>query len=118
MYGDFALRLINHRTDRKERIIGVWLAIKKRHWLLWHKTIARVPVCQRLRSPGEPPPIRNVVLEPLSAPTEIQCRTYDILSDDVPERVPPKSELWLILDMVGPVRRVERKVEDLIRRAS
>ena len=36
----FDLVLVNHRTNRKERILGIELHLKKRHRLFWKKTLA------------------------------------------------------------------------------
>ena len=114
----FSLRLTNHRTDRKERIIGVDLAFKKRRAWFWHKTLISVPVCERAAS-GKLRPITNLELEPMSAPLEWQCRVEHTFDREEDRNIfPQRFEIWLVMNMVGPVRRMERVVEVMHRRGA
>jgi len=110
----FTLRLVNHRTDRMERVIGGCLAIKKRRLFLWRETLATAPIYQRGRSPVQPL-LSDVPLPPISPPTEIQCMVQETFDRSLRQTLPRKSEIWLELELVGPVRRFRRKVSDLWR---
>ena len=108
----FGLQLINHRTDRKERVLAVDLAFKRHRAWLWRKTFLAIPVCYR-ESGGDLRPIENVELEPQSAPVELQCRVEHAVSDGSVrvDMFPNRFEIWLVLRMVGPLRRTERRFQ-------
>jgi hypothetical protein len=112
----FTLRLINHRTDRMERISGAYVSIKKRRLLLWRKTLARAPVHLRGSTDLLGPLVTDIPLEPLSAPKQVQCVVQEKFQESLRQQLPQRFELWLELDMVGPVRRVKRKIDDGVRK--
>ena len=91
----FNLKLINHRTDRSERIVGCSLDLKKRYWLLWNKTIISIPV----------PGFSNLELSPLSAPVYIEVKVYRTFHV---QQIPHRAKLVLKFKMVGPMRKYER----------
>lgn len=112
----FALRFINNRTDRKERIIGAYVVMKKRRLWLWKKEILRFPVCERPAPPGDMLPISNIELEPMSAPLEIRCEAESgSLDPSVRDDFPARFSAFLELDMVGPMRRLTRFMQDFNR---
>jgi len=115
IYADFALRLINHRTDRKERVRAGRLEIKKPRLFLWRQTVWQAPISGRRPPSAQPPgqPMANLVLKPMSAPVEVECRVLGKLDEPLPKR----SELWLVLEMIGPIRRVQRKIMNLAQRS-
>lgn len=106
------LVLTNHRTDRKERIIGCTLHLKKRHRFLWDKTIAEVPVeYSRLQGVSvQRTPITNIELAPMSEPTVITADAQGPIGQPVIS-LPKRMKLVLEFRMVGPIRRIRRTVE-------
>lgn len=108
----FTLYLLNNRTDWKERVIGAWIEIKKRRLYFWRKTLARLPILEVGQGQLHGPPIKDIELEPLSAPIETRCVAEQSLDESLRTALPRLSELWLVLDMVGPVRKLERKLQD------
>jgi hypothetical protein len=110
---DFALLLLNHRPDRPERLRRAWLEVKRRRWWFWRSTMIRVPVLQRTTQ--QDLPVGDVLLEPMGSPVEVSCRVMGFLDSSLKRTVPRRSELWLVLDMVGPIRKIQRKIDDLVR---
>ncbi|MEX0800725.1 MAG: hypothetical protein WD379_05875 [Dehalococcoidia bacterium] len=116
IFAHFAMRLVNHRPDRKERIVGAKLALKK-HWIiLWRRTLVEIPVHQRGQGQLLGPIISDIELEPISSPVEIQCVAQETLDQSLRERLPKRFEMWLVLDMVGPIRKLQRKILPFERR--
>lgn len=107
IWGIVQVRLINHRTDRKERIIGAQVALKRRHWWLWRKTIAVAPGRYRGGAKHRQP-VSDIELEPQSAPVEFELEFEQSFEDDPPYT--KKMDLVLELDTVGPLRIVRRKI--------
>lgn len=112
----FTLRIVNHRTDRLERVIGARLVIKKRRLFFWRKDIAEVQVLHVGDGQLHGPPIADLPIEALSAPVEVRCIVDETLDEDIRQRLPTLSEIWLVFDLVGPLRRWERNVQMLFRR--
>ncbi len=106
LWGDIVL--INHRNDRKERIIGCSLHLKKRHWLFWDKTITFAEVKESVQRGGATPQhksINNVELPPVSAPLVLTVEANAPIQ--VPMiTLPEKMKLVLEFQMVGPIRRM------------
>ena len=115
-YIRFALRMVNHRTDRLERVIGARFVIKKRRLYFWRKDVAEIAVLQVGAGQLHGPPITDLMIEAMSAPVEIRCVADEALDEDISDRIPTLSEIWLVLDMVGPIRRWERNVQMLHRK--
>ena len=112
MWADIVLT--NHRTDRKERIVGCSLHLKKKHWVLWNKTISQVEVKEEGRY-GETPryrPLLDIELEPMSAPKIITAWANGPITEPI-ESLPHKMTLVLEFKMVGPMRRYTHKAIDL-----
>src|SRR5581483_5859787 len=101
---NFALRLVNHRTNQSVRIIGLVLSLKAKRFLLWRRTIWEFQVHTALDEIHAGEPFTDILLEPLSSPLDVQCKVYREISE--PERLPNHSEIWLDLEMVGPKRRL------------
>jgi len=91
----FSLQLVNHRTDRKERIRSGSLHVKKGRFLFWKKTILEVPVKGGIEN-LELPPQSPTILQPIDAQGSTRLA-------NVPKRV----LLVLSLKMVGPMRKKE-----------
>ena len=109
------LVLTNHRTARREVIADCELHLKRRHWLIWRKTIACAPVLleQRQGSSFRQVAWKPLTLRPITPPVVFTVQaespiTYPIAS------LPRK--MWLVLEfaMVGPRRRMRREVEKII----
>jgi len=111
----FALRLVNHRAERKERIIGASLALKKRRLFFWRDSLITIPVHQQGQRTLIGPPISNIELAPLCAPVEVQCVAFHTMDESIRQQAPRRFEMCLVLEMVGPIRRLERKVMDFVR---
>lgn len=112
----FALRFVNHRSDRKERVIGAHVVFKKKRLWLWKKEILRIPICKRPEPRQEIEPISNIEIEPMSAPLEIQMYAESgPLEPAVRDLFPGRFNAYVVLDMVGPMRRLERFMMDFKR---
>jgi len=105
--------LTNHRTDRMERIIGCLLVLKKKHRVLWSKTVSQVEVKQEDRRGREPrlTALLDIELEPMSAPKVITVRADGSITEPI-ESLPDKMTLVLEFKMVGPMRKFSRKICD------
>ena len=101
----FGLRLVNHRTDRIERVIGCSLELRYRRWLVRKRTLRTIPV----RVGHDDRDWQEVELPKQSSPTTIPLKSIEWFEDAPPP--PRRYKLVLVLDMVGPVRRVERTME-------
>lgn len=112
VYALLDLRLINHRTDRPERIIGCWVELRRHHLLLWHRTLAKIPVLTNSPTDWELKyPIKDIHLEPMGKP---QDYVINILGDLQGFAMPKRSELVLVFKMVGPVRKYICEVTDVL----
>jgi hypothetical protein len=100
----FGLRLLNHRTDRAERILGCYLEVKRSFLFFWRRTLLRVPVRGILSEGSQPVSLR---LEPLSEPT---IRHVMVAETVFGPPLPKRRETYLVLEMVGPIRRLELKM--------
>jgi hypothetical protein len=106
----FALRLVNNSTRRKERIIGASLVIKARRRWLWHNDIITCPVYHMDEWGRKGDEIKDVQIEAMGPVCLLPCIVNKV-PDDL--KLPIKSEIWLRLDMVGPIRRLERRLDTL-----
>jgi len=112
-YSVFRLRLVNHRTDRQERVIAARIALKCRRWMFWRRTLFTLPVNDAGRSGSKPV---TALLSAMSAPVEIECKAFADITN-LPEWGDVRRvEEWLVLDMVGPIRRIERRIHTFERR--
>ena len=102
IFATIRLRLVNHRTDRKERITGACAALKTRFLWFWRRTIVTVPVTARVG-----PSLEDLLLEPQCSPVQLEAWIDGPTGNAKLERT---MELWLVLDMVGPIRKLERKL--------
>ncbi len=105
--------LTNHRTDRKERIIGCSLVVKKRYRILWSKTIAQTEVKEEDWRGREPKYIDlvDVELEPMSGPKVITVRADGWIEEPI-ESLPDRMTLMLEFKMVGPTRKYTHKLKE------
>ena len=113
VYSLFRLRLINHRTDRPERVIAAQVVLKQRRWWCWHETLFELPLLDDSGETGKPV---EVQLQPMSAPLEIDCKALGDIPNLAEWSRARRIEEWLVLDMVGPIRRVERCIHTFERR--
>jgi len=105
------LQLINHSTDRPERIIGCWAELRKRHLLLWRRTLAKIPI--KTQSPTDYKleyPVKDIYLEPMGKP---QIHVINIIGSFQDFEMPRRAELVMVLKMVGPMRRYVHKLTDI-----
>ena len=102
------LRLINHRTDRPERVIGCWAELRRNRALFWKKTLAKIPITV-VASPTlkRDMPINDILLPPMDKP---QTHVIRILEDLQGFQMPRKSELVIVFRMIGPMRRYVRRL--------
>lgn len=106
LWGDIVLT--NHRNDRKERITGCSLHLKKRHRLFWDKTITSAEVKESIphgRSVPQYKPINDIELLPMSAPLVLTVKAEAPIQVPV-KTLPKKMKLVLEFRMVGPIRRM------------
>lgn len=105
----FAARFANHRSDRRERVVEARVEFKKWRLWLWRNTVASVPVYERTVRRSDGPPVDDLPIEPMAAPLEVQ---WIAEGDLEPSDFPPWFSAVLVLDMMGPIRRLERHVMD------
>lgn len=111
IYALLDLRLVNHSPNRAERIIECWAELRKRYSLR-HRVVARFPVLNKIPTDVLPAvALRNVYLEPISRP---QTLLINIIGDCKNIRMPKRSELIIVFKMVGPIRRLEYKLTNII----
>jgi len=113
IFAMFKLIFVNHRTDRGQRILRAQVVLKKYHLWLWSKTMCGTPLTVEDRSGGltiRPSPFENFVLERQSPEYEFYIWTSGPLTYPV-MRLPKRMFLELELDMVGPMRKVRRRLE-------
>lgn len=106
------LKLINHSSKRPERIIACWAELRKRRLVFWRRTLSVIPV--EMQSPDDwqvDIPISDIYLPPLSAP---QTYFIKVVGDFENFEMPRKSELVLILRMVGQIRKHTHKLTVVI----
>jgi hypothetical protein len=116
IYLDFDLVLTNHRTDRKERIIKARLALKEKRFKFWRRTVIEFPVRQQVYITGPTEAsLENIELEPLSAPREVYVHMSANIEKDACKAMPRFIEAWLVLDLVGPVRHLKKRIHSWIR---
>ena len=104
------LTVVNHRTDRPERIQSIELHLKKRRLWLWRETIAQTVASEHTHTASGFPqdvPFTDWLIEPMSA-----RQTRSIWADGPipihPHALPPWMELVLHFKMVGPMRHMTR----------
>lgn len=105
--GTMLMSAVNHRSDRLERVIGAHVDWRARRLKLWRRTIARVRVYID-QAPGREE-VADIELPPMSKRHEVKL----IFDDNVnlaEHGLPAWSELVLALDLVGPIRKVERSL--------
>jgi hypothetical protein len=103
------LTLINHRVDRPERIIECWGELRKRRWIFWNATLAKLSVETNADTDYQLKyPITNLLLEPMGAPHKRPIRLSGELSGF---KMPRRSELVLVFKMVGTMRRKEHRLD-------
>jgi hypothetical protein len=103
------LRITNHKPNRREFILGATLHIKKRHWVLWRRTLVQAPIRKHtgyMESGG--PLLENIVIEPMTAPLTITVDAKQSIPASLPYQ---KVELWLEFKMIGPTRRIRRYID-------
>lgn len=108
------LVLINHRTTRREVILNCELHLKKRHWLLWRKTVTSAAVLLDEGGSGSSTRAwRPITLEPISLPVTITVEAQRPITHPV---VSLPRKMWLVLefDMVGPTRHMRRVVQEVV----
>ncbi len=105
IYADLRITLTNHRTDRPERIIGCHLELKRKVLFLWSRTILSVLLRNRVGNADK----FDIELPAMSSPTSIEVVAFGpgLASK---ESAPKYSDLMLVLQLVGPIRRMERRL--------
>ena len=98
----FRLRLVNHRTDRKERIVGGAIVIKKTRLRFWKRDLLSIPA--HLSTYGIS--LDNLELDPQSRPLELDV--YTIVQQIEYSQAMLQGRLFLVLNLVGPIRRIVR----------
>ena len=115
IYAWLNLTIVNHRTDRPERIQNIELHLKKRRLLFWRSTIATADVVEHFYSAGsrdfQSVPLHDWLVDPLSA-----RQTKSVMAE---AKIPihPKSlprKMWLVLHfkMVGSMRHMDRTLRE------
>ena len=102
------LRMVNHRTDRPEHIVGCSVELKRRYLLLWHKTIVNIPV----RVNHDKTPWKEVFLEPMSRSHTVALNALSAFTNI---ELPKRSDLFIVLDLVGPIKKMERLLQHIER---
>ena len=112
VYALLDLRLVNHRTDRPERIIECWAELRKRRLFLWRRTLAKIPVLTYSPNSRNPldSPIKDIYLEPMGKP---KTHVISIAGNFQDIEMPRRSELVLVFRMVGPMRKYIYKLTDV-----
>ena len=110
--GLISLTLINNRTDRQERIIGIWPELRTRRLLFWKRTIAigEAHVPDPIAGWPHGRPVTDLLLQPMSAPAMIVLNVGGSFKGI---KLPKKSEIVLVFKMVGPMRRMTRKLTEV-----
>ena len=107
----FDLLLVNNRTDRPERVLGGVLALKKRHWRLWKKTLAFADLQERTWEDMKPHMWSSFLVEAISDRKVVSL--WGQIEIQVPvASLPSYMELVLELRMVGPMRQIRRVVDN------
>jgi len=111
---DAKLRLtfINHRTDRRERIIGCSLLLKQRHLIFWKRTIVDIPMRAYEGNINLPRPW-DFELAPTSSPFTIEAEAVGQGFVEGQQQIPKRMEMFISFEMVGPIRRLERKLSNV-----
>ncbi len=100
--------LINHRTDRKERILGCNLVLKVCCWRFWNKTVLETPIYIYHGSVSRRDKLlENVELEPMSSPVKLDITAIGSSDKPIKNLGKKKMKLFLKFRMVGPMRRKE-----------
>ena len=102
------LELVNRNPGRKERIIGFRAMFKKR-FLLWCRSAGMVPVYLHMDY-DETAASVNIELEPTSPRLNLSLDVHGPTPKPYPSK---RAKLFLILDMAGPMRRMERELKPL-----
>ena len=108
IYGQFKLVVVNHRTDRPERILDAWLLLEKKRFLFWRRVMARA-VVKVHGVHGEDQPFENILLEPQSGRQEYVLVADGPITHPI-DAFPRRSQLVLQLNLSGPLRRIRRTV--------
>lgn len=107
IYARFRLRLVNHGTSWPLRVIGCSLVLKKPHWGLWSKRLVEVPALNGITAE----PI-DLFVPPFSPPTEVDVQADALMNLG---ELPRWFHVAIVLDTVGPMRRIERRLPFEIR---
>ncbi len=83
---------INHRTNRKERIVGAELHLKRRHLLFWKKTLFKAPIT-RYSTHNDRTPFGELELEPMSRPTPVTIMVSAQMSKEVVRSLPKRFDM-------------------------
>ena len=111
VYALLDLCLINHRTDRPERIIECWAELRKRHLLFWRRTLAKIPIKTQSSTDYELEyPVKDIYLKPMGKP---QTHVINIIGDLEAFKMPRRAELVMVFKMVGPMRKYIYKLTDV-----
>ena len=105
----FKLEIVNHNTSYKLNIKSIQIALQTRRWFGRKQVLFSVPL-EELATQGNHE-VRDIVIEPQAKPIELHILTTKGIP--VIRHFPRKSRLMLVLELVGPVRRVEYKLHDL-----
>ena len=113
MYAWFDVVLINHRTDRHERIRDGAILLQRRWLGFWRRTIAIAPLVVGIG--GDSPPgvgerIQDIELRPISSPITLTCQAFTHIA--LPKVFwPNRLEVVLEFRMIGPMRRYRHVIQ-------
>lgn len=105
IYAWFECELINH-SEKKQRIIGAELHLKRKHWWFWWKTLASTNL-NRVHGRNDDNQW-SFDLAPMSGPHILGLRGQGPIGVPV-KTLPKKMELFVEFKMVGPLRRIRRQ---------
>ena len=99
-------KLINHRMDRNELILSCTLHLKRRRWLLWKQSLFSMDLTML----HDQVPLNTVLLGSLCDPMKLEITGEAIVPILNLVPMPNQMDCYLTFKMVGPIRRIERKV--------
>lgn len=104
----FGLVLVNHSTETKEHIASASLSLKQRRWLIGSKTLFSLPL--EIQGYPNDHPFEDVEIEPQSK-REFTFNFHKGIPAIKP--FPRRSKLMLVLEMIGPNRKIEYELEEI-----
>lgn len=104
-----ACEFINHRNDRKGLVLGASLHLKRKRLLFWSRTLAKAGfLIHSSEGPGRDPRL-NIEIPPMSSPVIVGLRAEGPIEYPL-SKLPRRMTLDVEFKMVGPLRRVVRRL--------